>query len=296
MIWVVLIGLAILVGLLLLFWIAWVEPRGVRVLRYQVELEGIQHPMRLLVLSDLQPNDFHWPPERMGHLFRELSREKPDVVVWLGDYFNAHDKALVGFMERHPKLRDWVAKHSPVMEEIAHEMTRLKGRVGQAAILGNHDYAWSADETRQELEAVGIPVLVNDVMEFQDPETGQRLEIVGYDDVSCRPAPDFGELHGELNRDVPSIALSHSPDAFAMTGSDAPRLTLAGHSHGGQIRLPFYGPIYLPLENKKYDRGWFFEEDRSMLVISGLGTSLPPLRLLCRPEVAVIDLIAAKKI
>lgn len=291
MFWAVLIGSAILLGLVLLYWALWVEPRGVRILRYHVELEQLRHPMRLLVLSDLQPNDFHWPPERMGHLFRELSREDPDVVLWLGDYFNAHDKGMVGFMERHPKLAGWVAKHSPVMEEIAHEMTRLPGKLGQVAILGNHDYAWSGDETRRELEDAGIPVLVNEAMEFQDVETGQKLQVLGYDDVSSQPLPDFEALHASLKPGLPTIALSHTPDAFPLLGKGGPRLVFAGHTHGGQVRIPFKGPVIMPVKHKEYDRGWFFDEDRSMLVITGLGTSLPPFRFLCRPEVAVIDLI-----
>ena len=72
MFWVGLLGSLFAFGLLLLFWAFWVEPRSVRIRRFHVELEYLRHPMRLLVISDLQPNDFHWPPERMGQLFKEL--------------------------------------------------------------------------------------------------------------------------------------------------------------------------------------------------------------------------------
>jgi len=290
MFWMVLTGLAILIGLLLLVWSLWIEPRSVRILRYQVEIDGIEHPLRTLVISDLQPNDFHWPPERMGELFKELGHENPDLVFWLGDYFNAADKGLVGFLERHPRIRKFAARHSPVMEEIAHEMGRLNGRLGSVAVLGNHDYAWSADQTRTELEAVGITVLVNDIVRIQDPETGQVLEVLGYDDVSSQPAPDFAGLHEMITPDSAAVTLSHSPDAFAMV-DDGPSLMLCGHTHGGQVRLPMLGAVVMPVKNKKYDRGWFFEAGRSLLVITGLGTSLPPFRFLCRPEVAVLDFI-----
>lgn len=294
MFWMVLFGLAILIGIFLLYWSLWHEPRSVRILRYQVEISGIKHPLRALVLSDLQPNDFHWPPERMGDLFKELSYENPDVVFWLGDYFNAHDKGLAGFMDRHPRIRKFAAKHSPVMEEIAHEMGRLEPRLGSIAILGNHDYAWSGEKTRAELEAVGITVLVNEVAQVVDPETGQVLEVLGYDDVSSQAAPDFDALHALIEPSAASLSLSHSPDAFAMTDG-GPSLMLCGHTHGGQVRLPFVGATIMPVEHKEYDRGWFFETGRSLLVITGLGTSLPPLRFMCRPEVAVLDLIPPRE-
>lgn len=294
MVWLTLLGILCLIGLILLYWSLWVEPRGVRILRYQVELAGAQTPVRLLVVSDLQPNDYHWPPERMGDLFRELGREEPDVVLWLGDYFNAHDKGMVGFMERHPKLAAWVAKHSPVMEEIAHEMARLNPKLGHVAILGNHDYAWSAADTVAELAAVGIPVLVNDVIKLEDAESGKVLQIVGYDDISCRPMPDLDALHDQLESDIPALALSHTPDMFAELGEGAPSLMLAGHTHGGQVRFPLIGAPVMPIRHKEYDRGWFFRDERSMLVISGLGTSLPPFRFRCRPEVAVIDIIPSQ--
>jgi len=234
MFWMVLTGLAILIGLLLLVWSLWIEPRSVRILRYQVEIDGIEHPLRTLVISDLQPNDFHWPPERMGELFKELGHENPDLVFWLGDYFNAADKGLVGFLERHPRIRKFAARHSPVMEEIAHEMGRLNGRLGSVAVLAG--------------------------------------------------------LHEMITPDSAAVTLSHSPDAFAMV-DDGPSLMLCGHTHGGQVRLPMLGAVVMPVKNKKYDRGWFFEAGRSLLVITGLGTSLPPFRFLCRPEVAVLDFI-----
>lgn len=279
-----------LAGALLAYWSLWVEPRSVRVLRYNVELEGLTQPMRAVVLSDLQPNDFHWPPDRMRTLFSALGEENPDLVLWLGDYFNAHDKGLIGFMERHPRLRSWTAKHSPVMEEIAHEMGMLKGRLGSYAILGNHDYAWSGAQTRAELEDVGITVMVNDIATIVDPSSGQKVQLLGYDDVSSQPVPDFDMLHHALSPDIPAIGLTHSPDTFELT-TDGPKLMLAGHTHGGQVRLPYFGALYVPVRYPKYDWGWYFNNARSLLVISGLGTSLPPLRFLCRPEVAVLDLI-----
>ena len=66
---------------------------------------------------------------------------------------------------------------------------------------------------------------------------------------------------------------------------------LSGHTHGGQVRLPFIGPLLLPLNHTRYDRGWFGDGDRRLFVSTGLGTSLPPVRFLCPPEVVVLDLV-----
>jgi len=98
-----------------------------------------------------------------------------------------------------------------------------------------------------QLEAVGITVLVNEIAEVEDPKTGQILEVLGYDDVSSQPPPDFDALHAMLDPNAAALTLSHSPDAFAMT-QGGPSLMLCGHTHGGQVRLPFVGATIMPVK------------------------------------------------
>ena len=227
----------------------------------------------------------------MGALFSSLQEaENPDLVLWLGDYYNAPTDVWKVYLEERPRIANWLARRLPVMEEIAWEMKNLRGRLGDYAILGNHDWAWSAAETERHLSDVGITVLKDTVAVAYDPETRQTLHIVGYEDISSGRRPDFKTLHDQLPSDAAAIAIAHSPDTFKLS-DDGPRLMLSGHTHGGQIRLPWIGPLVLPLNLSRYDHGWFAEGARRLYVTSGLGTSLPPLRLLVPPEVVVLDLI-----
>ena len=286
-----LLAVILVAALALAIWVGWIEPRSHRVRRYTVAIPGLAYRLRAVAIGDLQPNIYHWPPERLGALFDKLqAHEQPDLVFWLGDYYNAPTDVAKVYLDDRPDLGSWIARRMPVMEEIAWEMKKLRGRLGDYAVLGNHDWAWSGSETERHLRDVGITVLKDDVAVAYDPETRQTLHVVGYEDISSGRRPNFRRLHDQIPAESPAIALAHSPDTFRMTKT-GPSLMLSGHTHGGQVRLPFLGPLVLPLNLCRFDRGWFAEGGRQIYVTTGLGTSLPPLRLLVRPEVVVLDLV-----
>ena len=286
--------LAILCGLGL--WAAWIEPRQVHTRRFRVAVANLETPLRAVVIGDLQPNVYHWPPERLGALFKRLqSDEKPDLVLWLGDYYNAPTDVSKPYLEARPSLHSWVAQRLPVMEEIAYEMSHLRGRLGNFSVLGNHDWAWSGSETARHLTENGITVLQDDVITLTDPDSGQHLQIIGYEDLTSGRHPDYDRVHAQCNPDLPQISLAHSPDTFPRA-KGGPGLMFSGHTHGGQVCLPFLGPLVLPLHNRLYDYGWFVEGTRRLYVTSGMGTSLPPLRFMMPPEVVVLDLMPVENL
>ena len=170
------------------------------------------------------------------------------------------------------------------MSDIAAAMGHLRGSLGNYAVLGNHDWAWSGAQTEEALRCVGIRVLKDEVAQ------AGALQVVGYEDLSSGRVPDFERLHGAFDRAKPAVALAHSPDTFVFARS-GPRLMLAGHAHGGQVRMPGFGPLLLPLEHSRYDRGWFSAADRRLYVTAGLGTSGLPVRFCCPPEVVVLRLV-----
>ena len=285
-----LLGLTIF-GVSAAVWIAWIEPRRVFTKRYRVQIPHLKSRLTAVVIGDIQPNSYHWPAERLGELFKRLQEEEePDLVLWLGDYYNAPTDMAKVVLDGNPTLREWIARRMPVMEEIAWEMQALKGRLGSYAILGNHDWAWSGSETQLCLEEVGITVLKDEVAKVDDPEGEQSIYIVGYEDMSSGRHPAFERVNAEVPDDQPSIALAHSPDTFAIY-EGGPPLMLSGHTHAGQLRLPYIGPLVLPLNHSRYDWGWFGDGARKLYVTAGLGTSIPPMRFLAPPEVVVLDLV-----
>lgn len=278
-----------------LYWSCWIEPRNYRVKRYEVAIDGLEAPTKAVVIGDIQPNIYHWPGDRLDREFAQIQREEsPDFVFWLGDYYNGHTGASGIFFHRFPKIKSWVEQRLTPMDSISAAMGRLKGRLGSYAVLGNHDWAWSADETSAALGSVDIRTLVDEVADAIDPETGQTFQVVGYDDLSSNRMPDFDRVHSVLRADAVQLGLSHSPDVFPLAFGGPP-LILSGHTHGGQIRLPFIGALLLPLRYKKYDQGWFSERHRRLFVTTGLGTSLPPVRFFCKPEVAILEMVPGPK-
>ena len=281
--------LLFLIGVAVLIWVAWIEPRRVIRKEFTVPLRHLKSPLKAVVIGDLQPNTFHWDGPRLATLFKQIAEEEtPDVVLWLGDYYNAHTDKTKTILDASPRLKAWVDQFLPKMDDIAAAMAELPGRLGAVAVLGNHDWAWSGRQTEAALTAVGIRVLNDDIAVLGDGDA--VLQVIGYEDHASGRMPNFAAVLGRRDEGLPTLALSHSPDAFPLD-TDGPELMLSGHSHGGQVRLPWVGPILLPLENPEYDRGWFSMQNRRLFVTSGLGTSLPPLRLLCPPEYVVLNLV-----
>ena len=279
------------IGVVLAFWVAWLEPRMVRTRRFTVQVPGLEAPLRAVVIGDLQPNNYHWPAERLEALFARLqANEDPDLVLWLGDYFNAPTDMMKVVLEENAGMGQWIEARMPSMDQIADAMAHLRGRLGDFAILGNHDWAWSGAKTEAALSARGIRVLKDEVALTQCDRTGARLQVVGYEDISSGRTPAYERLHSEIDGRCGAVALAHSPDTFKFA-TGGPSLMLSGHTHGGQVRLPIIGPLLLPLNHTRYDRGWFGDGARRLFVTTGLGTSLPPVRLLCVPEVAVLELV-----
>jgi predicted MPP superfamily phosphohydrolase len=110
--------------------------------------------------------------------------------------------------------------------------------------------------------------------------------LVGFDD-SFAGAPNVERALGGIPSDAYRLALYHSPAFFDRIAGECD-LALAGHSHGGQIRLPVFGPVWLPPETGDYLEGWFEKRGSRMYVSRGIGTSILAARFLCRPEIAFI--------
>ena len=287
------LGIILVILLALAIWVAWIEPRMIVIKRLELPVQHLSHPLTAAVIGDLQPNRFHWPTWRLRGLFARIADDDaPDIVLWLGDFYNGHTEKTKLILDRNPVLKAWVDRRLLSMDEIADAMAALPGRIGAAAVLGNHDWAWSAEETIAALTRIDVPVLRDEILTLRDQHTGAALQIVGYEDISSGRVPAFSRLHSEIAPDVAAIVLSHSPDAFPHA-KGSPDLMISGHTHGGQVRLPFFGPILLPVDYPKYDRGLFHEFGRRLFVTSGLGTSLPPLRFLVPPEIAIVTLTPA---
>ena len=213
-------------------------------------------------LTILQLSDLHLsgtPSEKFYETVIEqcLAGGTPDIVAITGDFVDTeiHHRWLV------PLLKP------------------LRWQAGAFAILGNHDIWYDPPSIRRELEQLGITVLGNGWRALD--VRGEPLVVIGHEGPWFRPKPDLkGCPEGAFR-----LCLSHSPDNIRWARRNRVQLMLSGHCHGGQIRLPVFGSLFVPSSySRKYDCGLFFEDPTLLYVNRGL-SGREPLRYNCRPEV-----------
>jgi predicted MPP superfamily phosphohydrolase len=259
-----------------------IEPFELKVTRYALRPPGwpTGHKLSIAVIADLHAGGPDMTLPHIREVIDTAQELKSHLVVLLGDY-----KARYRF------------KTEPVADEIwAAELARLKAPLGTWAILGNHDWWYYLAGVRRALAAAHIPILENDTVMLGEP--GQQFWLAGLgDQLAYRLGPGrfrgIDDLPGTLARvtsDDPVVLLAHEPDIFPKV-PERVALTLAGHTHGGQIRIPLIWPKLVPSQyGARYAYGHIVEQERHMVVSGGLGTSIIPARLGVPPEVVHITL------
>jgi predicted MPP superfamily phosphohydrolase len=264
-----------------------VEPNWIEVTRLEVSIPGL--PPALDGLSIAQLSDFH-----LGrHVKRDQVRRavaiasglEPDLIVLTGDFVTG------------------AAKPSAACAE---ELATLAATHGVYAVLGNHDNWTNADLVAANVAAVGITVLRDDVHSIEAGDG--RLWLLGIEDPGYT-AGFFGHTFGDFKAawedqrqrlagmleevpvDKPRLLLVHNPDFTEMLPEGRIDLALCGHTHGGQVRLPFLGaPVVPSFFGDKYAIGLVRGPKTLVYVNRGLGLIAPPVRFNCRPEVTLLRL------
>ncbi|MEP3278522.1 MAG: metallophosphoesterase [Stappiaceae bacterium] len=229
--------------------------------------------MKIVFLTDFHVGSHSRDPERLRIVVSQVAKLEPDLVLLGGDFLNM----MPAFGGRVPP------------EIIAERLGPLKiAPLGAWAVLGNHDWEYGYGAVTAALTACDIPVMRNEAVLLKHRSTSVHL--AGVDDY----ATNRGRLQ-ETIRDVPNhqplIILTHDPAAFAdLEGRSA--LVLAGHTHGGQVVLPFFGPVVnASVAPLTHTYGHIVTKSGSqMIVSSGLGTSGLPLRLGTWPEIVEVTL------
>jgi hypothetical protein len=166
-------------------------------------------------------------------------------------------------------------------------LSQLRAKQGTFAVLGNHDQASQPGIVARSLQSRGIRVLRNETVAVE--QNGSRIWIAGVDDV-LEKAADLHEALQNTPPDETTILLAHEPDFADYVAKHPVSVQLSGHSHGGQIRLPFVGPPYLPELARKYPWGLRRIGSLQLYTNTGLGTIEIPMRWNCPPEVTLIRL------
>ncbi len=267
-------GLLLALGALLGGWALFVGPRRLVVNRVELDVPNwpaAQAGVRIALLSDLHVGSPHWGIERLRQLVSQTNAERPDLVLLAGDY-----------LINDVSLGSWVAP-----EPIAEALGELRAPLGVVAVLGNHDWWNDGPRMRAALEKAGIAVLENDAHPVN--YRGGRFFVVGLADTMTREVRLEAAL-AQVPEGEPLLVLVHEPDVFTEVNA-RPSLTLAGHTHGGQVALPLLGrPIVPSRFGQRYASGHVVENGRHLFVTSGVGTSILPVRFGVPPEIALLTL------
>jgi predicted MPP superfamily phosphohydrolase len=214
-----------------------------------------------------------------------IMSEKPDLIVMTGDYISGSTKFLSGSIGKFKE---------EYLIRCADALSQLKAPLGVYGVLGNHDF-WAGTEAVKHIcetftMRIGMVWLRNSSVELK--KSGTSFNLLGVDDYwesSCSlPSACKG-----IDTDTIRILLSHNPDINDEISSLGERidLVLTGHTHGGQIVVPFLGQPIMPSKfGQKYRAGLVHDGDRQTYVSRGVGCLLAPVRFNCLPEATVVTL------
>lgn len=262
-----LIAITALIFLGLLGWYSFLfEPNNIQVEEISIEIENLPDAFANATIVHL--TDFHsfGFGEREKKVLEIADQINPDFVFITGDFIDSETKDI--------------AACEKFWQEIG---KRYQGKI--FGVLGNHD----PNSLEKLLEKAEIVILDNEnIRIFQGKE---YIYLVGVND------PDTGRdnlqkaiMNTEIN--VPKILLAHSPDIINGLEQGKVDLILVGHTHGGQIKIPFLRPFWVPTQNRgKYAKGLFKVNNIDLYVNRGIGTTALPIRFNCSPEITVIELI-----
>ncbi|MFH1291609.1 MAG: metallophosphoesterase [bacterium] len=275
------IALLLAFGATIVIYGSFVEPRFLIVKQEKIDLEKITAPIKIAILADIQVGPYK-QTEYAEKAVNKILSLNPDIVFLAGDHINNSGDNIDE--TKYLKPLEKLARAVPVF-----------------AVHGNHEYGVSddasffdpkyrlpdlSDNVKSKMEEMGIKYLVNEKKEIEI--NGQKMYIFGGDSFWAQKL-DLRPL-AKNEKSLATIALIHNPAAiFSASGYDIDMM-VAGHTHGGQIRLPLLGPVFT-VDNvipRSWHSGWVEYSGMNMYVTSGAGETGPRSRLLTPPEIVLL--------
>lgn len=232
---------------------------------------------KVVAISDLHGGSHAMTEERLQNLTEQINSQNPDIIVLLGDFVSQVSDKVKAPRERDLKMS---------IETIAQNIKGLRAKYGVFVVIGNHDWWYDEKKCRKAFEDVGFTVLENETKSFEVNKT--TVTILGIEDFWKRRKVEVDDVLAKLPSQENVIGITHNPDSFDQT-PDSLAILLAGHTHGGQVNIPFIGAPITP-SKKEYTAGHVIKNGRNLFVTTGVGTSGLPFRFRVPPEIAVITL------
>ena len=253
---------------------AWLgnEVNSLTVERVQIPVPKL--PTSLEGFRIVQISDIHYYPfttlDLVDRAVQMANQLNPDLIVLTGDFVWHEVDAIF---------------------ELAPSLAKLNAKYGVYAGLGNHDIWTDVKVITRAIEQEKLPLLVNQGVPISVEKS--TLYLASLDD-GWSGKPDLEAAMVNWSEDAITVLLMHEPDLAPRYAVDKRiKLQLSGHSHGGQVRLPFFGPLVLPYLSWKYPMGLYNINGMWLYTNRGLGTTNAPLRVNCAPEITELTLVSA---
>ncbi len=228
---------------------------------------------KIVAISDVHGGSNYVTEEKLRKLVELANAQNPDLIVLLGDYVSQ-----IGGKRSDLKMP---------FETIAENLKGFRAKYGVFAIVGNHDWWYDEKKVRGEFERIGVKVLENEIEPIQ--VSGETIYIWGIEDYWKNrrvPTNVFEQIPNKQN----IIAITHNPDSLLKAPSEI-SLMFAGHTHGGQVKFPFYGAMAF-VNDPRFMEGFVEVDGKNVFVTTGVGCTGPQIRFNVAPEIAVLNLLS----
>ncbi|GAA0293818.1 hypothetical protein GGQ92_000063 [Gracilibacillus halotolerans] len=215
---------------------------------------------------------FHYTLEQFEKLVQKINSLNADLVLFTGD------------------LLDDPSNHSVNLDHLVAALSRITATTGKYWVYGNHDHGgYGTDIVKDIFDKSGFSLLKNESVLI--PLDNDYIQLAGLDDAMLGK-PDLSTTLLSESDGLFTLLMVHEPDIADFTKQYPIDVQLSGHSHGGQIQIPFYGYIYTPYLAEKYVEGAYQlgEYPLQLFVSRGIGTTRLPYRFLCKPEISLYKL------
>lgn len=252
----------------------YIEPKLLFVKEETIETNKLDetNKVKVVLFNDIHLGEYYGLKE-FNKVISKINGLKPDVIIFAGD-----------LVENNKTFTD---------EEGATQLLgQLKAKYGKYAVYGNHDHGGNGTKRyARMMKAAGFTLLKNEC-DTITLANGQQMNIIGVDDIVLSK-PDFELAFKEVAENNFNLFISHAPDVVDRILNQPIDLQVSGHSHGGQVRLPFIGAPFTVPYGTKYVKGMYEPEEKpemQLYVNSGIGTSQIPYRFFNLPEITVLNI------
>jgi len=265
----------LIIGVIVFLYAMFIGTKGLKIKEYKIKTSTLPeeyHGLKLVHISDIHYGESINKKE-LQNITNKVNQLKPDIIVFTGDISTngLNDKQI---------------------EEVSEIMSKMSASIGKYAVNGNHDYDFKKWDML--IENCGFTIL-NDTYEliYKNSTTpivisGISTNLYGTKNIKDKIEPIIEYLNSfDENSSLEpaySILLMHEPDFIQKIDYNKFDLVLSGHSHNGQVRLPFIGALYTPVGSKKYYDEYYRVDNTDLYISSGLGTSVLEVRLFNRPS------------